>query len=95
MNYLIEPRFLTKRGEDRTPDIAGSGENGWMILEITTQSGSKEPNLRSYLSIDPRYLTQHGLTTHDGQPDVMSSRLSFVDDGHFCQLIVRDRLNIM
>lgn len=95
MNYLIEPRFLTKRGEDRTPDIAGSGENGWMILEITTQSGSKEPNLRSYLSIDPRYLTQHGLITHDGQPDVMSSRLSFVDDGPYCQLIVRDRLNIM
>jgi hypothetical protein len=64
-------------------------------VEITTQPGSKEPKLRSYLSIDPRYLTQHGLVAHDGQPDVMSSRLSFVDDGPYCQLIVRDHLDVM
>jgi hypothetical protein len=95
MNYLIEPRFLTKKGEDRTPDIVGSGKISWLVLEITTQSGSKEPNLRSYLSIDPRYLNQHGLIAHDGQPDVMSSRLSFVDDGPYCQLIVRDHLDVI
>ena len=58
-------------------------------------TGSKEPNLRSYLSIDPRYLTQHGLVAHDGQPDVMSSRLSFVDDGPYCQLMVRDQLEVI
>ena len=94
MNYLVEPRFLTRKGEDRTPDLVGSGRTGWMVLEITTQAGSKEPNLRSYLSIDPRYLNQHGLTSHDGQPDVMSSRLSLVDDGPYCQLIVRDTLGV-
>jgi hypothetical protein len=95
MNYLIEPRFLTKKGEDKTPDIVGSGKTGWLILEITTQPGSKEPNLRSYLSIDPRYLSQHGLTAHEVQPDVMSSRLSFVDDGPYCQLIVEDYLEVI
>jgi hypothetical protein len=95
MDYLIEPRFLTKKGEDRTPDLVGSGKFGWLVLEITTQSGSKEPNLRSYLSIDPRYLNQHGLTAHEGQPDVMSSRLSFVDDGPYCQLILGDHLDVI
>ena len=95
MSYLIEPRFLTKKGEDRTPDIVASGKDDWLVLEITTQPGSKEPNLRSYMSIDPRYLTQHGLIAHDGQPDVMSSRLSFVDDGPHCQLILKDHLDVI
>jgi len=95
MNYLVEPRFLTKKGEDRTPDIVGSGKTDWSVVEITTQLGSKEPKLRSYLSIDPRYLTQHGLIAHDGPPDVLSSRLSYVDDGPYCQLVVRDHLDVM
>ncbi len=95
MNYVVEAQFLTKKGEDRTPDIVGCGESGWLVVEITTQSGSKEPNLRSYLSIDPRYLAQHGLLTHGVQPDVISSRLSFVDDGPYCQLVVKDRLEVM
>lgn len=95
MNYLVESRFLTRKGEDKTPDIVASGRSGWVILEITTQPGSKEPKLRSYLSIDPRYLAQHGLTHHDAQPDAFSSRLSFVDDGPYCQLIVRDRFEVL
>jgi hypothetical protein len=95
MNYIVEALFWTKKAEDRTPDIVGSGESGWLVVELTTQSGSKEPNMRSYLSIDPRYLTQQGLPTHKGQPDVVSSRLSFVDDGPYCQLIVKDHLEVI
>jgi len=95
MDYAIEPLLLTKRAEDKTPDIVGSGKSGWLIVEITLNSGSKEPNLRSYSSIDPRFLAQHGLETHDTPPDVISSRLSFVDDGPHCQLIVKDRLEVM
>lgn len=95
MNYVVETLFWTKKAEDRTSDIVGSGESDWSVVEITTQPGSKEPNLRSYLSIDPRYLAQHGLRTHDTQPDVLSSRLSFVDDGPYCQLIVKDHLEVI
>ncbi len=95
MSYVVEALFWTKKAEDRTPDIVGCGESGWLVVEITTQPGSKESNLRSYHSIDPRYLAQHGLPTHDAQPDVISSRLSFVDDGPYCQLIVKDRLEVM
>lgn len=95
MNYAIEPLFWTKKAEDRTPDIVASGESGWVVVEITLNSGSKEPNLQSYISIDPRFLAQHGLKTHASPPDVVSSRLSFVDDGPYCQLIVRDRLKVL
>jgi hypothetical protein len=92
---VVESPFCTKNAEDRTPDLVGSGNSGWLVVEITTQPGSKEPNLRSYLLIDPRYLAQYGLRTHDAQPDVLSSRLSFVDDGNYCQLIVRDHLEVI
>lgn len=61
MNYVIEPLLLNKKLEDSTPDIAASGESGWLIIELTLNSGSKEPKLKKYLSIDPRYLTQHDL----------------------------------
>ncbi len=95
MIYVVECPFCTKSAEDRTPDLVGSGESGWFVIEITTQPGSKEPNLRSYLSIDPRYLAQYGLLTHEAQPDVLSSRLSFVDDGNYCQLIVKDQFEVI
>lgn len=95
MDYVVEPLFWTKKAEDRTPDIVGSSESGWLVVELTTQLGSKEPNLRSYLSIDPTYLSQHGLQSHNVQPDIISSRLSFVDDGPYCQLIVINHLQVM
>ncbi len=57
MNYLVECLLMTRNGENKTPDIVASGSSGWLILEITTQPGSKEPKLGSYLTIDPRYLS--------------------------------------
>jgi hypothetical protein len=95
MNYLVECLLMTRNGENKTPDIVASGSSGWLILEITTQPGSKEPKLGSYITIDPRYLAQQCLIYHDSQPDVISSRLSFVDDGPYCQLILRDRLEVI
>ena len=75
MSYVVEPLFLTQKTADaRTPDIVASSESGWLAVELTTQLGSKEPNLRSYMSIDPRYLAQHGLHTHGGQPDVIRTK---------------------
>ena len=89
---MVERPFLTKQGEERKLDIVASGDSGWMILELTTQPRSKEPNLDAYKAIDPRYLSEYGLCIHDSTPDVLSSRLSFVDDGPYCQIIVKDIL---
>ena len=40
-------------------------------------------------------MLKHGLHAHEAAPDVISSRLSFVDDGPHCQLVVKDRLEII
>jgi hypothetical protein len=94
--YNVEPLFLSsEQGEKLEPDIVASCETGWLILELTTEPKSKEPKLDRYRSIDPRYLNQYGLSVHDGEPDVMTSRLSDnVDDGPYCQITVDNILKI-
>ena len=94
--YNVEPLFLSSdQGKDLEPDIVASGETGWLILELTTRPKSKEPKLDQYKSIDPRDLTNYGLSVHDGEPDVMTSRLSDnVDDGPYCQITVDNILKI-
>ncbi|HIE31933.1 MAG TPA: hypothetical protein EYP67_06080 [Methanosarcinales archaeon] len=94
--YNVEPLFLSaEQGENLEPDIVASCETGWLILELTTQPKSKEPKLDRYRSIDPRYLNNYGLSVHDGEPDVMTSRLSDnVDDGTYCQITVDSILKI-
>ena len=94
--YNIEPLFLSyEQGENLEPDIVASCETGWLILELTTQPKSKEPKLDRYRSIDSRDLSQYGLSVHDGEPDVMTSRLSDnVDDGPYCQITVDNILKI-
>ena len=91
MNYVIEPLLLNKELEDSTPDIVASGESGSLIIQLTMNSGTKELKLTKYLSIDPRFLSLHGLYSQDAPPDVISSRLSFIDDGPYGQLVVRDK----
>ena len=95
-SYNVEPLFLSsEQGANLEPDIVASCETGWLILELTTQPKSKEPKLGRYRSVDPRYLSQYGLSVHDGEPDVMTSRLSDnVDDGPYCQITVDNILKI-
>ncbi len=94
--YNVEPLFLSSdQGKDLEPDIVASGETGWLILELATQPKSKEPQLDRCRSIDPRDLSQYGLSVHGGEPDVMTSRLSDnVDDGPYCQITVDNILKI-
>lgn len=95
LSYKVEPLFLSSdQGDDLEPDIVASGESGWLVIELTTQPNSKKPKLDSYKSIDSRDLGQYGLTFHDGKPDVLTSRLSFVDDGPYCQIFVKDFLKV-
>jgi hypothetical protein len=93
--YIVDRQYLTKQGEKKKPDIIASGESGWFILDLTYNDKSKESKLVSYMGLDPRFLSStYGLHGHDKDSDVMSSRLSFVDDGPFCQLIVKDTLMV-
>lgn len=94
LKYIVERLFLTKEYEEKKPDIVASGERGWMILELTTSSNSKKPKLDKYKTIDSSYLSTYGLPIHKREPDVLSSRLSYVDDGAYCQIIVKDVLQL-
>lgn len=93
-NYIVERLCITRHGKDIKPDIIASGESGWLVLEMTTQLGSKNVTLDSYQQIDPGNLVRYQLAQHKISPDIIISRLSSVDDGAYCQIIVRDRLEI-
>ncbi len=89
-NYVVDLPLMTRQGELPKPDIIASGETGWLVMELTADQKSKESKLNNYKTIDPRYLSNYGLPTHDSPPDIICSRFDFVDDGSFCQIFVKD-----
>ena len=96
-NYVIEKQCVSSDGgKYPTPDITASSNDGVAVLELTTDnSKSKKYNLEKYESISTRHLHNHGLKKHDNKvPDVLSSRLKYLDDGNYCQLIVQKELEI-
>lgn len=93
-NYEVERPFLTVQGEERRVDLVASGETGWLVLELSINQKSKEPKLDNYQMLEPRYLGQYGLPIHDKKPDVVTSRLSAIDDGPYCQIVVKDYFDI-
>jgi hypothetical protein len=93
-NYIVDRPFLTKQGDERHPDIVASGETGWLILELTANQNSKELQLDKYGMIDPRYLASYGLLPHESKPDIISSRLAYINDGSYCQIFVKDFLDL-
>ena len=94
LRYTVEPHMMTQGNEEKNPDIVASGPSGWCVLELTLDDGSKEPKLPGYAAIDPRYLGQYSLPPQEAPPNVMTGRLSFVNDGQFCQLILGDVLEV-
>jgi len=96
-DYAIE-KMCVSSDENKypTPDIIASSANGVVVLELTTNhSSSKKYNLEKYESISSEHLHNHGLKKHSNkQPDVLSSRLKYLDDGNYCQLIVQKKLEI-
>jgi hypothetical protein len=91
-DYKISPLLLTPEAGERTPDIVASSVSGWLAVELTSRGVPKTRQLESYTGIDPRYLSNIGLTVHQSAPDVVSSRLTFVEDGPFCQILVDEKL---
>ncbi len=95
--YAIE-KMCASSDENKypTPDIIASSSNGVVVLELTTDSHkSKKYQLKKYESISSEHLHIHGLKKHHNkQPDVLSSRLQYLNDGNYCQLIVQKNLEI-
>lgn len=95
-DYRVEAMLLERSsGKERTPDIIACSSQGWLVVELTNNDKSKEPKLDSYKNCDPRYLRNYGLRTDYSEPDTISSRLSMVDDGHHCQILVDDKLVVI
>lgn len=96
--YAIEKMCVSSdEGKYPTPDIIASSEDGFAVLELTTDNkSSKKYNLKKYECISSRHLHNHGLKKHNNKnPDVFSSRLNYLDDGDYCQLIVQKKLEVI
>ena len=94
-DYRIESRIIKKdSGEEITPDIIASSTNGWLVVELTCNIDSKTNQLNSDKNADPRTLSVYGLGKHNQPPDTISSRLSLIDDGNHCQIIVKDSFDV-
>lgn len=92
--YIIEPDLSSQNGDDRCPDIVAYNEDKtrWVCVELTTDSKkSKARVLDEYASLDSRSLSYLCGKDPKSPADVLSSRLSWVDDGDHCQIIV-DRI---
>jgi hypothetical protein len=93
--FRIDSKFLTwQESEERKPDIVSSSENGTLVIEITLNPDVKSTQLESYKDIDTQSLGSYGLPSHDIDPDVICSRLEYVDDGNYCVITVKDRFKV-
>jgi len=93
--YHIESKFLTwQESEERRPDIVSSCEKGTLIVELTLNPDEKTDQLASYKDIDTQSLGSYGLHPHKTDPDVICSRLDYVDDGCFCEIVVKDKFKV-
>ena len=94
-DYRIEATLLERStGKESSPDIIACSDRGWLVVELTGSNNSKEQKLDSYKKCDPRNLRNYGWETDYGEPDVISSRLTLVNDGSHAQIIVYDKLGV-
>lgn len=94
-NYRIEPELMTSNlGDGKNPDIISGNERGWLLVELTLSDHSKKDTLTSYSTIDPRNLSIFGYPLYSSPPDIISSRLTPINDGNVCQIFLKDVFNI-
>lgn len=96
-DYRIEPILLTDKGEEKTPDIVAFDKTNdkWVCIELTNDSrNSKTGKLNEYHTLDSDRLSFIFGKNPCSSADVISSRLSWIDDGDHCQLIVNDILEV-
>ena len=93
--YRIDSKFLTwQESDERKPDIVSSSDKGTLIVEVTLNPETKNQQLNSYIDIDTQSLGAYGLQPHNTDPDVICSRLDYVDDGCYCEIIVKDKFRV-
>ncbi|ADN35245.1 hypothetical protein Mpet_0471 [Methanolacinia petrolearia DSM 11571] len=95
-NYQIEP-FLRNNYEetDYNPDIVASNDNSWLIIELTNNSDkSKCDQILKYKDLEGRNLSIYGLKPHKTTPEILTSRIEYIDDKECCQIIVKEKLEV-
>lgn len=91
--YRLGPKILVKGGtNNKTPDLVSSNTEFWLIVELTYSEYSKEEALNNYSLLDGRSLSNYGLDSHTEPPILICSRTKEADDGHFTQLLVKEKL---
>lgn len=95
-NYQIEPVLRNNNEEiDYNPDIVASNDNSWIIIELTNNSDkSKCDTILKYKELDGRNLSIYGLKPHKINPEILTSRIEYIDDKECCQVIVKDELEV-
>lgn len=94
-DYRVEHKLLERSsGKESQPDIIACSPRGWLIIELTGSDNSKGPKLDSYKKSDPRCLGNFGWRADYPSPDVIISRLSAIDDGDHCQILVDSKLQV-
>lgn len=93
--YIVERQVLDFEGNNYSPDIISSSGSCWAIIELTANDDSKGMKLHRYLRINPRNLTNYGMTVPESEPNVMSSRLRPSTDHGFPQLIVGSEFSVI
>lgn len=94
-DYIVE-HHLNKciTGEDLSPDIVAFSQDGWLIVDITSNDKSKGQKLDSYKLADSRTLSQFGKQKYQKAPDTICCRFIPINDGDHCQLFVKDILDV-
>ena len=84
-------------GSEKEPDILSVDtiRKRWVELELTLFPESKQAKLDAYRRIDPAFLGNYGYPGFTTKADVLSSRLSYLDDGPYCQILVDPVLEVL
>ncbi len=95
-DYRVEPYMKDNEGDEKEPDILSVDvvRKRWVELELTLFPESKQAKLDAYRRIDPAFLGNYGYKGLTTKADVLSSRLSYLDDGPFCQIQVDSVLEV-
>lgn len=96
-DYRVEPYMEDNEGDEKSPDILSvdATRKRWVELELTMFSESKHTKLDAYSRINPAFLGNYGYQGFTAKADVLSSRLSFLDDGPHCQILVDPVLKVL
>lgn len=92
--YIVDMLYLTTDGDEVNPDLLTSNDDGWAIIELTISPNFKKYTLDKYMRADSGCSNIYGLKVHATPPEGIIARLQSVNDGPYCNIIVKDILRV-